>query len=147
EIYTLSLHDALPISLAIESARLYAESAEKARLDRDLRIAAEIQRALLPESSFEGPTYDLAAASIPCRAAGGVFYDYLDIGHGGFGFALGDVAGKGPPAALLAAAVQTNFAAQAPISANPADTLTRVNKALLRRAIEARFATMFYGAL
>jgi serine phosphatase RsbU (regulator of sigma subunit) len=57
------------------------------------------------------------------------------------------VAGKGPPAALLAAAVQTNFAAQAPISDNPAETLTRVNKALLRRAIEARFATMFMERL
>jgi serine phosphatase RsbU (regulator of sigma subunit) len=134
-------------ALAIESARLYAESAEKARTDRDLRIAAEIQRALLPEPKYEGRTFDLAADSIPCRTVGGDFYDYLDIGDGGFGFALGDVAGKGPPAALLAAAVQTNFAAQAPISDNPAETLTRVNKALLRRAIEARFATMFYGAL
>jgi sigma-B regulation protein RsbU (phosphoserine phosphatase) len=134
-------------ALAIESARLYAESAEKARTDRDLRIAAEIQRALLPEPKYEGSTFDLAADSIPCRTVGGDFYDYLDIGDGGFGFALGDVAGKGPPAALLAAAVQTNFAAQAPISDNPAETLERVNKALLRRAIEARFATMFYGAL
>jgi phosphoserine phosphatase RsbU/P len=134
-------------ALAIESARLYAESAEKARTDRDLRIAAEIQRALLPESSYEGATFDLAAVSIPCRTVGGDFYDYLDIGHGGFGFALGDVAGKGPPAAVLAVAVQTNFAAQAPISDNPAETLSRLNKALLRRAIEARFATMFYGAL
>src|SRR5262245_6064246 len=134
-------------ALAIESARLYAESAEKARTDRDLRIAAEIQRALLPEPSYEGPICDLAAASIPCRTVGGDFYDYLDVGEQGLGFALGDVAGKGPPAALLAAAVQTNFAAQAPISDNPAETLTRVNKALLRRAIEARFATMFYGAV
>jgi sigma-B regulation protein RsbU (phosphoserine phosphatase) len=134
-------------ALAIESARLYAESAEKARTDRDLRIAAEIQRALLPEPTYEGPMCDLAAASIPCRTVGGDFYDYLDIGEGGLGFSLGDVAGKGPPAALLAAAVQTNFAAQAPISDNPAETLTRVNKALLRRAIEARFATMFYGAI
>jgi len=134
-------------ALAIESARLYAESAEKARTDRDLRIAAEIQRALLPEPSFESANYDLAAASIPCRTVGGDFYDYLDIGNGGFGFALGDVAGKGPPAAILAQVVQTNFAAQAPISDNPAETLARVNKALLRRAIEARFATMFYGAL
>jgi phosphoserine phosphatase RsbU/P len=134
-------------ALAIESARLYAESAEKARTDRDLRIAAEIQRALLPEPAYEGATCDLAAASIPCRTVGGDFYDYLDIGERGLGFALGDVAGKGPPAALLAAAVQTNFAAQAPISDNPAETLARVNKALLRRAIEARFATMFYGAI
>jgi sigma-B regulation protein RsbU (phosphoserine phosphatase) len=134
-------------ALAIDSARLYAESAEKAKLDRDLRIAAEIQRALLPEPIFDSPGVDLAAASIPCRTVGGDFYDYLEVGEHRFGFGLGDVAGKGPPAALLAAAVQSNFAAHAPVSANPADAMARVNKALLRRAIEARFATMFYGAI
>jgi sigma-B regulation protein RsbU (phosphoserine phosphatase) len=134
-------------ALAIDSARLYAESAEKARLDRDLRIAADIQRALLPEPAFDAGIADLAAASIPCRTVGGDFFDYIDVGERGFGFALGDVAGKGPPAALLAAAVQSNFAAHAPVSESPADAMTRINKALLRRAIEARFATMFYGAI
>ncbi len=134
-------------ALAIESARLYAESAEKARLERDLRVAAEIQRALLPEPRFEGPGIDLAAVTVPCRTIGGDFYDYLDVGEGRFGFTLGDVSGKGPPAALLAAAVQSIFAAQAALGGNPAETMTRINRALLRRAIEARFATMFYGVL
>lgn len=134
-------------ALAIESARLYAESAEKARLERDLRVAAEIQRALLPEPKFEAPGLDLAAVTVPCRTIGGDFYDYLDVGEGRFGFTLGDVSGKGPPAALLAAAVQSIFAAQAALGGNPAETMTRINRALLRRAIEARFATMFYGVL
>jgi serine phosphatase RsbU (regulator of sigma subunit) len=134
-------------ALAIESARLYAEAAEKTRIERDLRIAAEIQRALLPEGTFESDIADLAAASIPCRTIGGDFFDYLELGERGFGFALGDVAGKGAPAALLAAAVQSNFIAQAPVSTDPADTMVRVNKALLRRAIDARFATMFHGAV
>ena len=134
-------------ALAIDSARLYAESAEKARLDRDLRIAAEIQQALLPEPNFDSGWATLAASSIPCRTVGGDFFDYLEVTERGLGFALGDVAGKGPPAALLAAAVQSNFAAQATVTTDPADTMTRVNKALLRRAIEARFATMFYGVV
>lgn len=134
-------------ALAIESARLYAESAEKARLDRDLRVAAEIQRALLPEPKFESAGLDLAAVTVPCRTIGGDFYDYLDVGEGRFGFTLGDVSGKGPPAALLAAAVQSIFAAQAALGGNPAETMARINRALLRRAIEARFATMFYGVL
>lgn len=134
-------------ALAIESARLYAESAEKARTDRDLRIAADIQRALLPEPRYERPTYDLAAVTVPCRTIGGDFFDYLDVNESMFGFALGDVSGKGPPAALLAAVVQSNFAAQAPVSEDPADTMRRINKAMVRRAIEARFATMCYGAV
>ena len=134
-------------ALAIESARLYAESAEKARIERDLLVAAQIQQALLPMGSFESTFVDLAASSVPCRTVGGDFFDYLDLGVRGFGFGLGDVAGKGAPAALLAAAVQSNFIAQAPVSGDPADTLTRVNNALLRRAIEARFATMFHGVV
>lgn len=131
--------------IAIESARLYAESAEKARIDRDLRVAADIQRALLPDTHFESAHADLAASSVPCRTVGGDFFDYVDLDDEAMGFALGDVAGKGPPAALLATAVQSNFVALAPISPDPAETLARMNKALLRRAIEARFATMFYG--
>ena len=134
-------------ALAIESARLYAESAEKARIERDLLVAAQIQQALLPAGSFETPYIDLAAASVPCRTVGGDFFDYIELGDRGFGFGLGDVAGKGAPAALLAAAVQRNFIAPAPVSGDPADTLTRVNNALLRRAIEARFATMFHGVV
>lgn len=134
-------------ALAIDSARLYVEAAEKARLDRDLRVAAEIQQALLPELTFCGETLDLAAASSPCRTIGGDFFDYLDVPDNRFGFALGDVAGKGPPAALLAIAVQSHFAALAQVVGHPADTMARINTALLRRAIAARFATMFYGAL
>ena len=96
---------------------------------------------------FETGPIDLAAESIPCRTVGGDFFDYLEVGERGLGFALGDVAGKGPPAALLAAAVQSNFVAHAPVSNDPAEAMARVNKALLRRAIDARFATMFYGAV
>jgi serine phosphatase RsbU (regulator of sigma subunit) len=134
-------------ALAIESAHLYAEAAEKARIDRDLRVAAEIQRALLPEPSYSGAFSDLAAASLPCRTIGGDFYDYLTLGEGGVAFALGDVAGKGPPAALLAAAAQSHFIAQAATGGDPAETLARINRALLRRMIDARFVTMFHAVL
>ena len=134
-------------ALAIEGARLYAEAADRARLEREWRIAADIQRALLPEPRWTGASADLAATSVPCRTIGGDFFDYLDLPDATFGFALGDVAGKGPPAALLAATVQSNFVAHAPVAAHPADLMARLNGALLRRAIEARFATMFFGAL
>ena len=63
------------------------------------------------------------------------------------GSALGDVAGKGPPAAVLAAALQGMFAAYASGDQGPADTLTRVNVTLLRHFVEGRFATMVYGIL
>jgi sigma-B regulation protein RsbU (phosphoserine phosphatase) len=134
-------------ALAIEGARLYADAAERAKLEREWRVAADIQRALLPAPQWRGTTCDLAATSLPCRTIGGDFFDYLDLPTGAFGFTLGDVAGKGPPAALLAAAVQSNFAAHAPVAEHPADLMTRLNVALLRRAVDARFATMFFGAI
>ena len=134
-------------ALAIESARLYAEAAEKARVDQDLCLAAEIQRSLLGAPAFSGERFDLAAVAIPCRTIGGDFYDYLELGDGSLAFALGDVAGKGPAAALLAAVVQSNFVAQAAVGSDPGQTTARVNTAMLRRPIEARFATMFHGVL
>ena len=132
---------------AIESARLYREAAEKARLERELQLAAEIQRALLPEADQSGPHFDVAAASVPCRSIGGDFFDYFSLPNAHFGFVRGDVAGKGPPAALLTAMIQGVFSAQVANAASPAQLMLSVNGSLIRRAIQNRFATVMYGAL
>ncbi|HTM27566.1 MAG TPA: SpoIIE family protein phosphatase [Vicinamibacterales bacterium] len=134
-------------AVAIENARLYRETMEKAKMEQEMRIAAEIQQALLPKGGRVGAYFRLAAASIPCRSIGGDFYDYVDLPGGGFGFALGDVAGKGPPAALLSAMMQGMFAAQAAASDTPCQTIARVNLALYKRGIESRFVTLMYGSL
>jgi sigma-B regulation protein RsbU (phosphoserine phosphatase) len=134
-------------AVAIENARLYRETMEKARMEQEMRIAAEIQQALLPKAGRTGAYFRAAAASLPCRSIGGAFYDYVDRLDGSFGFALGDVAGKGPPAALLSAMMQGMFAAQAAGSDPPSQTISRVNLALYRRGIESRFVTLMYGAL
>jgi sigma-B regulation protein RsbU (phosphoserine phosphatase) len=78
---------------------------------------------------------------------GGDFYDYVDLPTGRFGFILGDVAGKGSPAALLAAAVLGMFSAEATYQTGAASLITRLNTGLFRRAIESRFLTTFYGML
>jgi serine phosphatase RsbU (regulator of sigma subunit) len=132
---------------AIESARLYRESAEKARLEQDLQLAAEIQRALLPQARQSGGHFEVAAASIPCRAIGGDFYDYFSLPAGTFGFALGDVSGKGPSAALLTAMIQGIFASQVNTAASAAALMAAVNEGLLHRSVRSRFATCVYGAL
>jgi sigma-B regulation protein RsbU (phosphoserine phosphatase) len=134
-------------AVAIENARLYRETMEKARMEQEMRIAAEIQQALLPKAGRAGAYFRAAAASLPCRSIGGDFYDYVDLEDGSFGFALGDVAGKGPPAALLSAMMQGIFAAQAAGSDSPSRTIARVNLALYRRGIESRFVTLMYGSL
>ena len=134
-------------AVAIENARLYRETMEKARMEQEMRIAAEIQQALLPKMARAGSFFAAAAASLPCRSIGGDFYDYVDLPGGALGFALGDVAGKGPPAALLSAMMQGIFAAQAASSDSPSQTISRVNLALYRRGIESRFVTLMYGVL
>jgi sigma-B regulation protein RsbU (phosphoserine phosphatase) len=132
-------------SVAIENARLYRETLEKAKMEQEMRIAAEIQQALLPKATSGVTFIEAAAASIPCRSIGGDFFDYIDQAGGEFGFALGDVAGKGPPAALMSAMMQGMFAAQAHFTAGPAPAIANMNKALCRRGLESRFVTLMYG--
>jgi serine phosphatase RsbU (regulator of sigma subunit) len=134
-------------AVAIENARLYREALEKARLEQDLEIAGQIQRALLPKQGVRGAFYDVAGASLPCRAIGGDLFDYSELPSGALGVALGDVAGKGPPAALLMAVMQGLLSANTLTDAMPAVVVQHINKSLVRRAVESRFVTMFYAVL
>ena len=99
-------------AMAIYNARLYKVSQDKRRMDEQLIIAHEIQQALLPESNRELEHVCACSQSLPCYDIGGDFYDYFNLEGGRFGFALGDVAGKGVPAALLASLVQGMFSSQ-----------------------------------
>jgi serine phosphatase RsbU (regulator of sigma subunit)/pSer/pThr/pTyr-binding forkhead associated (FHA) protein len=134
-------------AVAIENARLYRDSVEKARIEQELRIASQIQQALLPQGRKHGSFFEATGASMPTRAIGGDFFEYLELSDGRFGFALGDVAGKGPPAALLTAVLQGIFAAHRFMPVEPSELLSRINMALIRRSIEARFATIFFAVL
>jgi steroid delta-isomerase-like uncharacterized protein len=132
---------------ATEGPRLYRQMLERAQHEHELKVAASIQQSLLPASRYSGRGFAVAASSVPCRAIGGDFFDYFHLPRGGFAFVLGDVAGKGPPAALLASLLQGIFTANALRDGTPAGLLSQANEALVRRAIEARFATAVYGVL
>jgi serine phosphatase RsbU (regulator of sigma subunit)/predicted ester cyclase len=134
-------------SQTLESVGLYRSTLDRAVLAHEVLIASQIQRALLPPPLFTGAGFEVAAASIPCRTIGGDFVDYFDLPNGAFGFVLGDIAGKGPPAALLAGVLQGILAAYVPMGGTPAKTLHHVNDVLLRRTTESRFATLIYGRL
>ena len=133
--------------VAIENARLYRETLEKARIEHELRIAAEIQRALLPEGSHTGSFFEAAGMSVQARSIGGDFYDMQDNSDGSFGFLCGDVAGKGPAAALLTSKILGIFSAFAAVGDTPEELVDHINKVLTRRAIDARYATLLYGQL
>jgi sigma-B regulation protein RsbU (phosphoserine phosphatase) len=115
--------------------------------ERQLKAAAMVQQSLLPPSLQTGPFYSTAGASDPCWAVGGDFFDYVDLRTGHFGFILGDVSGKGPGAALVAATVLGMFASEARYHGGPAALLKRLNDTLLARAIEVRFVSTFYAIL
>jgi serine phosphatase RsbU (regulator of sigma subunit) len=134
-------------AVAIDNARLYREAVEKGRLDNELRIAAAMQQALRPARSHRGAGFEIASASQSSRSIGGDFFDYLDFPDDAFGLALGDVAGKGPSAAVLAAALQGMFAAYASNDAPPGQILSRMNVMLARHFMADRFATMIYAVL
>ena len=79
----------------------------------------------MPPGDCRGGFFEVAGTTVPCRAIGGDFFDYLEIGTAGVGFALGDVSGKGAPAALLTAAVQGMFTVESTDAIGPADVLRR----------------------
>jgi serine phosphatase RsbU (regulator of sigma subunit) len=133
--------------LAAETSWLYRAARASALLDHEVKIAAEIQRALLPAPHQKRAGFEVSTASSPCRAIGGDFLDCFDLSDGRFGFVLGDVAGKGPPAALLAARLQGMFAAYSTVICGAAEMVARINRELGRRFFDARFATLFYGVL
>jgi len=132
--------------VAIENARLYRATLEKAKIEHELRVAAEIQRSLLPEGRRDGAYFHAMGASLPSRSIGGDFFEYIDADDGGIGVVVGDVAGKGPAAALLTAKIQGLFSAQV-ASNSPATAMRLVNTGLLKRQVDARYATVFFATL
>ena len=93
----------------LENARLTARVVEQEKLRRDLALAAEVQRRLLPEAPPACAAAQLSALSVPARSIGGDYYDFLDLGDQRIGIALADIAGKGIAAALIMAVVQASL--------------------------------------
>lgn len=123
------------------------ERLEKARIDKELRTAADVQRTLLSRTTHDTPFCRFSGDSVPCRAIGGDFFEFADLPSGDVGVAMGDVAGKGPAAALLAAMIQGMFAVESSVDARPGAMLERINRRLAARRLEARFATLAYGVI
>jgi len=134
-------------AMAIYNARLYKDSQEKRRMDEQLAIAREIQQALLPNPNKDLPFVQACSQNLPCHEVGGDYFDYFDLEGGKFGFALGDVAGKGMPAALLTSMIQGMFSAQNLLDAPLPVIISNINRNLARRGTGNRFVTFFFGIL
>jgi len=88
-------------AIALENARLHLQALEKERLEREMQLAADIQRRILPRGAPEVPGYDLVGWNRPARQIGGDYYDLFQRQDGRVGLVVGDVSGKGMPAALM----------------------------------------------
>jgi sigma-B regulation protein RsbU (phosphoserine phosphatase) len=137
---------AAQVAIAIENARLYEEIArQERRLERDLALARELQQRLLPQTLPRVANLELAAKFIPARAIGGDLYDFIPYSLSRLGIAIGDVSGKGAPAAIYAALVSGILRSHAPIEPGPAEMLRAVNLSLAERRIEAQFVSLIYA--
>ncbi|MFZ0770988.1 MAG: GAF domain-containing protein [Candidatus Sulfotelmatobacter sp.] len=137
---------AAQVAIAIENARLYEEIArQERRLERDLALARELQMRLLPQTLPKLAHLELAAKFVPARAIGGDLYDFIPYSLSRLGIAIGDVSGKGAPAAIYAALVSGILRSHAPIEPGPAEMLRAVNFSLAERRIEAQFVSLIYA--
>jgi len=137
---------AAQVAIAIENARLYEEIArQERRLERDLALARELQMRLLPQTLPKLAHLELAAKFSPARAIGGDLYDFIPYSLSRLGIAIGDVSGKGAPAAIYAALVSGILRSHAPIEPGPGEMLSAVNLSLAERRIEAQFVSIIYA--
>jgi phosphoserine phosphatase RsbU/P len=136
---------AAQVAIAIENARLYEQIArQEKRLERDLALARELQFRLLPQSIPTLANLEIAAKFIPARAIGGDLYDFVDYSLSRTALTVGDVSGKGAPAAIYAALVSGILRSHAPIEPGPAEMLSAVNFSLGERRIDGQFVSLIY---
>jgi phosphoserine phosphatase RsbU/P len=134
------------IAVAIENARLYEDiTRRETRYRKELEIAQRIQEGLFPEDSPKGARWDASAHFLPARELAGDLFDFYDLEEQKLGLAVGDVAGKGVPAALFGAFTSGTIRARAFQRASPKEILFRANRTLIRRAVEGLYCALTYA--
>jgi sigma-B regulation protein RsbU (phosphoserine phosphatase) len=137
-----SLEEALT---ALRAAQ--AKLVEQERLEREIEVAAEIQRSILPDRVPQRATHDFGARMIPARRVGGDFFDFFDLGEERIGIVIGDVADKGIPSAIFMARAHALIVAEAHRRISPGEVLRAVNEHITRLDKAAQFVTALYGIL
>jgi len=137
---------AAQIAIAIENARLYERIAhQERRMEQELAMARQVQYSLLPQIRPQLEHAEIAARFVPARTIGGDLYDFLEYSLGRQGIALGDVSGKGAPAALYAALTSGIMRSTSGAEPSPAEMLAAINASLNERRLETHFLTLLYA--
>lgn len=120
---------------------------EKSRIETELSVAEEIQRSVLPNAMFQNKAMDLVAQLRPAREVGGDFYDYhwLDAEH--VAILIGDVSGKGVPAAMFMMKTLTSFRAYYDLRYSPKEVVEKVNSLIYDGNETSMFVTLFFGII
>jgi serine phosphatase RsbU (regulator of sigma subunit) len=130
-----------------ELAAAHAQIVEKELLERDLQVAREIQESMLPTTLPCAAGFDFGVQMVPARMVGGDFFDLFPLGEQYIGVVIGDVSGKGYPAALFMALTRSLVRSEASRGDAPRDALQRVNRHLLDMNAAGMFVTVLYGLL
>jgi phosphoserine phosphatase RsbU/P len=130
-------------AIALENARLYTESVEKGRLERELQMAREIQQTLLPRRMPDIKGYDIAARWEAAREVAGDFYDVFPMSDDRFSVVIADVSDKGAPAALFMAVARTMIRAHSHAGLSAIETMSRTNDLILEDAESGMFVTVY----
>ncbi|MGE5353075.1 MAG: SpoIIE family protein phosphatase [Acidobacteriota bacterium] len=134
-------------AVAIENAKLLAESIEKERMEKELDVAREIQYKILPDKTPEMENMEVSALFVPAFEVGGDYYDFFRLTGDRLGFVIADVSGKGIPAAFIMAEVKGIFESLSRMIDSPKEVLLKANQVLRHSLDKKSFVTVIYGVL
>ena len=136
---------ATQVGIAVRNARLHEEAVERKVVDEELALARTIQQSILPREGPEMDGLDVAGLNVSSRHVGGDYFDMIPMENGDLGIAIGDVSGKGVPAALLMSMLHASLHAQMNGSVPVHRMLRRMNRILYRATSPEKFASFFFG--
>lgn len=133
--------------ISFENSRLFNEYLEKQKIEKDLELARNIQRNLLPKKIPEPKNFDIAAINIPARQVGGDYYDLIRLKNGKLLVVIADVSGKGMQAALLMSNIQAIIKTLSKFEYSLDEATNLLNDLIAENTSNGSFITMFWGVL
>jgi len=135
------------ISIAMENEMLVTEAREKRRIGQQLLAARQTQQKLFPSVRQKSQALQVATFSAPFETISGDYFDIIPISKSTIAIAIGDICGKGLPAALLASTVQAAISSQLEYSTSPDEIIRKLNRLLIKSTADSIFLTLFFGIL
>jgi len=134
-------------AVRIENAKLYEQVIEKERMEKEIGLAAQIQKDFLPKENPESKNFDIAGTNIPCYQVGGDYYDFINIDSNRIGIVIADVSGKGVSASLNMASLRAHLHSEAHSGYNIEKMAAKLNDFIHQSTAPNIFITFFYCEL